>query len=123
MHCKRIGLLMGARSDIERLLDESYNVLNQAEGLIQAFELTDADAVQHEADDAFGADDNAPVVQVVNRIITQGVRSRASDIHIEPGEHDRACPLPRRRRHVRGDPAAHQRWRRRWPVASRSCRT
>jgi type IV pilus assembly protein PilB len=37
-------------------------------------------------DDDFGADDNAPVVQVVNRIITQGVRSRASDIHIEPGE-------------------------------------
>jgi type IV pilus assembly protein PilB len=87
MHCKRIGLLMGARSDIERLLDESYNVLNQAEGLIQAFELTDADALrQQQEDDTFGADDNAPVVQVVNRIITQGVRSRASDIHIEPGE-------------------------------------
>ncbi len=26
------------------------------------------------------------MVQVVNRIITQGVRSRASDIHIEPQE-------------------------------------
>jgi type IV pilus assembly protein PilB len=86
MHCKRIGLLMGARSDIERLLDECFNVLNQAEGLIQAFELSDADALRQETDDTFGADDNAPVVQVVNRIITQGVRSRASDIHIEPGE-------------------------------------
>jgi type IV pilus assembly protein PilB len=85
-HCKRIGLMMGARGDIERLLDESYNVLMQAEGLIQAFELSDADAVRPVADEDFGADDNAPVVQVVNRIITQGVRSRASDIHIEPGE-------------------------------------
>lgn len=86
MHCKRIGLLMGARSDIERLLDESYNVLNQAEGLIQAFELTDVDRSRQQEDEGFGVDDNAPVVQVVNRIITQGVRSRASDIHIEPGE-------------------------------------
>lgn len=85
-HCKRIGLLMGARGEIERLLDESYNVLSQAEGLIQAFELSDADAARAVAEDDFGADDNAPVVQVVNRVITQGVRSRASDIHIEPGE-------------------------------------
>jgi type IV pilus assembly protein PilB len=40
--CKRIGLMMGAKGDIDRLLDESYNVLMQAEGLIQAFELSDA---------------------------------------------------------------------------------
>ncbi len=31
-------------------------------------------------------DENAPVVQVVNRIILQGVRDRASDVHIEPQE-------------------------------------
>jgi type IV pilus assembly protein PilB len=29
-------------------------------------------------------DDNAPVVQVVSRILTEAVRDRASDIHIEP---------------------------------------
>ena len=34
-----------------------------------------------EVDDSGGA---APVVQVVNLIITQGARDRASDIHIEP---------------------------------------
>ena len=28
--------------------------------------------------------DDAPVVQVVNKIITQALRDRASDIHIEP---------------------------------------
>ena len=30
------------------------------------------------------ADDSAPVVQVVNKIVTQALRDRASDVHIEP---------------------------------------
>ena len=85
-HCKRIGLMMGTRSEIERLLESSYNVLNQAQVHIQAFELSDDAATTRQDEDAFSVDDNAPVVQVVNRIITQGVRSRASDIHVEPGE-------------------------------------
>ena len=84
--CRRIGLLMGTRSEIERLLDESYNVLSQAQAAIQAFELTDVDDLARDVQDAFEVDDNAPIVQVVNRIVTQGVRSRASDIHVEPGE-------------------------------------
>jgi len=84
--CKRIGLLMGTKSEIERLLDQAYNVLNEAQAHIQAFELTESAFEEREQDDAFAVDDNAPIVQVVNRIITQGVRSRASDIHIEPGE-------------------------------------
>jgi type IV pilus assembly protein PilB len=32
--------------------------------------------------------DDAPVVKFVNALITQAVQDRASDIHIEPGEHD-----------------------------------
>ena len=85
-HCRRIGLLMGARSEIERLLDDCYNVLNQAKVHIQAFELTETEDLAADAGEGFGVDDNAPIVQVVNRVITQGVRNRASDIHIEPGE-------------------------------------
>ncbi len=85
-HCKRIGLTMGTRSDIERLLEQSYNVLNQAQVHIQAFELSAYEEVAKSEDDSFAVDENAPIVQVVNRIITQGVRSRASDIHVEPGE-------------------------------------
>src|SRR6202021_3341142 len=30
--------------------------------------------------------DDAPVVQVVDRILTQAMRDRASDVHIEPSE-------------------------------------
>lgn len=37
------------------------------------------------ADDA--ADDEAPIVRFVNLIVSQAIQDRASDIHIEPGEH------------------------------------
>ena len=82
---KSLGLQIGARSDIERLLDQAYNALSSADDVIRAFELAD-DFRPGDAQDAFAVDENAPVVQVVNRILTQGVRSRASDIHVEPLE-------------------------------------
>ncbi|MEP6482447.1 MAG: ATPase, T2SS/T4P/T4SS family [Rhodoglobus sp.] len=33
-------------------------------------------------------EDDAPIVRFVNLLITQAIQDRASDIHIEPGEHD-----------------------------------
>ena len=80
----RIGLLIGARDDIDRLIDKSYDALAAAQVHIQAFELIDGGPSVDAA--TLGVDDNAPVVQVVNRLVWQGVRSRASDIHIEPLE-------------------------------------
>ncbi|MDQ1465053.1 MAG: hypothetical protein QOC73_1994, partial [Actinomycetota bacterium] len=53
---------------------------------VRAFEVRDAirrDAVRVEA---AAAHDDAPVVQVVKLLITQGLRDRASDIHVEPQE-------------------------------------
>ncbi|UDY38064.1 GspE/PulE family protein [Dermatobacter hominis] len=82
---KSLGLQIGARGDIERLLDQAYNALSSADDVIRAFELSD-DSPDAADDDSFAVDENAPVVQVVNRILTQGVRSRASDIHVEPME-------------------------------------
>lgn len=37
--------------------------------------------------DADAADEDAPIVRFVNLLVTQAVQDRASDIHIEPGEH------------------------------------
>ena len=80
----RIGILIGAQDEIDRLIDQSYDALAAAQVHIQAFELIDGGPVVDAA--ALGVDENAPVVQVVNRLVWQGVRSRASDIHIEPLE-------------------------------------
>jgi len=85
-HCQSIGLMISARSEIERLLDNSYNALADHHEMVQAFELSNASMGSVDVGGSFQADENAPVVKVVNQVLTQGVRSRASDIHIEPGE-------------------------------------
>lgn len=84
-HCKRIRIMVGARGDITRMLDQAYNALALADEHIQAFELVDLVDEGPEAI-TLEVDENAPIVQVVNRILIQGVRARASDIHIEPQE-------------------------------------
>src|SRR5690606_8684282 len=86
--CERIGLMIGALEDIERLIEQSYTVLRSAVEHIKAFELVDAEEEAAEEADVLSVDQNAPIVEVVNRILMQGVRSRASDIHIEPTEHE-----------------------------------
>ena len=83
--CGRVGLLLGNGSDIDRLIDQEFNVLQQASVYVQAHQLTENDPNVDDVDVA-RVDENAPVVQVVNRIVTQGVRSRASDVHIEAQE-------------------------------------
>lgn len=88
--CHRIALLVGTPSEIQHGIDQNFDELRAAAAHIQAFEL--AAETDDEDDDGdtsmLGSDDHAPVVQVVNRIVTQGVRSRASDIHIEPTTND-----------------------------------
>ena len=86
LHCQRIGLMIGTRHDIDRLIDQSYTVLRSAAQHIKAFELVDAEEEELQENEALVVDENAPIVQVVNRILMQGVRARASDIHIEPEE-------------------------------------
>ncbi|MFV0315924.1 MAG: GspE/PulE family protein, partial [Microthrixaceae bacterium] len=88
-HVGKVALRIGARSDIERQLDRVYNVLQAADEHIRAFELTyDEPGHEPRGESTFKVDENAPVVQVVNRVITQAVRQRASDIHVEPTDQD-----------------------------------
>jgi len=59
---------------------------------------SDAESISAQAASAFEADDDllavreviedAPIVKLVNLLITQAVQDRASDIHIEPSEND-----------------------------------
>ncbi|MCB1029551.1 MAG: hypothetical protein KDB24_17495, partial [Microthrixaceae bacterium] len=81
--CGAIGLLVAAAPAIGRSLDRTYDALAKADAAIAAFGLMD-DTSEFEAGTARAVvDENSPVVQVVTQIITQGVRKRASDIHIE----------------------------------------
>ena len=68
-------------------------------------------------------DENAPIVKVVNLILEQAVRDRASDVHIEPQDDGVAHPRPYRRRAPRAHEAAVGHGRPARVAASRSSPT
>jgi type IV pilus assembly protein PilB len=70
--------------DIKAAIGTNYRALVSVDSQVQEFEVRDRlrrDAARLET---VAANDEAPVVQVVQLVITQGLRDRASDIHIEP---------------------------------------
>jgi type IV pilus assembly protein PilB len=80
----KVRLLMAPSSDIRRAIDNSYRILGGVQTHIEAFEATAATRKQESQLEHVAASEGAPVVQVVNLLITQGLRDRASDIHLEP---------------------------------------
>ncbi|MDT5037001.1 MAG: type pilus assembly protein PilB [Micromonosporaceae bacterium] len=78
-----LTITVAAPSDIMRAIGISYRALTAVSAQVTAFEARDVlrrDAVRPDT----AAADEAPVVQVVQLMITQALRDRASDIHIEP---------------------------------------
>ncbi len=79
-----VTVRVAAHSDIVRAIGNSYRVLTGIGSQVKVFEARDLlrkDAVRVES---AAANDDAPAVQVVQLIIAQALRDRASDVHIEP---------------------------------------
>ena len=94
-----------AMDDVQSLTDMTVQpVVVSSDGLRQAFErylrsdeeLSDLSELIGEAaspgaqaftESLEDADSDAPIIRFVNLLITQAINDRASDIHIEPGEH------------------------------------
>ncbi len=84
-----IDPVLSAENQIKKAIEEYYGVTGTVEDVISAIspgrpapsaaEGVDARLLEKEAD-------QAPVVKLVNMIISQAVKERASDIHIEPEE-------------------------------------
>jgi type IV pilus assembly protein PilB len=72
-------------SEIVQALGNMYRALTGVSTQVRVFQAQHTERrVQVGRMDTVTADDDAPAVQVVQMIITQGLRDRASDIHIEP---------------------------------------
>jgi type IV pilus assembly protein PilB len=99
-----VRLLFATKTDVDQVINKMYvpeadlgDALRMFEAKLEARKATkDTDTTVTTV-----VDENAPVVKVVNLILEQAVRERASDVHIEPMEH-----LVRVR--VRTDGALHQ---------------
>jgi type IV pilus assembly protein PilB len=80
-----VRLALGLPTLLRNRINQTYPALSAVGTDIDAFRASDvlfdtADTTEKVVDP------NAPIVQVVNKIVTQALRDRASDVHIEPAE-------------------------------------
>ncbi|HEX2577896.1 MAG TPA: GspE/PulE family protein [Aquihabitans sp.] len=78
-----VDLVLASEADVEAAIDRAYGAASTVSTAVRMFEARVSERAAPVAA-ASEVDANAPVVQVVSQILTQAVRDRASDVHIEP---------------------------------------
>ena len=83
-----VRLRLAPMSDIRWAIDRTYQAIGSLDQYVQAFEAVETTRKKssQRSEEPTQVAENAPVVQVVDRILTQAVRDRASDVHIEPSQ-------------------------------------
>jgi len=85
-----IQAVVAAEDAIRRAIDKYYDQSTSLEDVMGDFDDSDIDLIQDEDDVDVGelakASEDAPVVKLVNLILTDAVKKLASDIHVEPYE-------------------------------------
>ena len=74
--------------NLSRAIDQYCRSDDEMEDLSSAFEEESFQTETEVASIGDFVDDDAPIVRYVNLLVTQAITDRASDIHIEPAEHD-----------------------------------
>ncbi len=85
-----IQAVVAAEDAIRRAIDKYYDQSTSLEDVMGDFDDSDIDLIQDQDDIDIGelakASEDAPVVKLVNLILTDAVKKEASDIHVEPYE-------------------------------------
>jgi len=86
---RQIRVVVAERSDLQTALDRFHRADGELSSLSSELEqeATTTD-VALATNNNEPTEDDAPIVRFVNLLISQGIQDKASDIHIEPGEHD-----------------------------------
>jgi type IV pilus assembly protein PilB len=79
-------LYVAGVTDVRRAIDVAYKATSRVGEHVRVFEARAQARRAEQVEETVGhaVDENAPVVQVVNLILSQAVTERASDVHIEP---------------------------------------
>jgi type IV pilus assembly protein PilB len=77
-----VNIHLAPLQDVRQALDTHYRVLSAVDDQVQQFWADAAPTVREE----LAAVADAPIIQLVNKIVAQALRDRASDIHVEPTE-------------------------------------
>ena len=83
---RSVRLRLAPVSDIRWAIDRNYQAIGGVDKMVQAFEAVEGNRQRVVRPETTTVSENAPVVQVVDSILTQAVRDRASDVHIEPSD-------------------------------------
>jgi len=92
---KEIEIVIASESQILRVIDQFYNSASEAlahasqqagTNDIEILQTIDSQKEDPQEQEDAPADQEAPVIRIVNLIIKEALRQRASDIHIEPQE-------------------------------------
>lgn len=78
---REVDVCLGNRSDILGLIERAYGASNY----LKETTLSDSAAA---IDEDTANEDAQPVIHLVNDLMNEAIRQNASDIHIEPGEHE-----------------------------------
>jgi type IV pilus assembly protein PilB len=82
--------VVAAEAAIKRAIDRYYDQASNLDEVMEGFDDSDIDLIQGEAEldaaELAKASEDAPVVKLVNLVLTDAVKKNASDIHIEPYE-------------------------------------
>ena len=84
-----VRTVVATHDDLSIAIDRFCRADDEIDNLTSAFQ--DAEPEYRDTDLSKVGDyveDDAPIVRFVNLLVTQAIQDRASDIHIEPGEHD-----------------------------------
>jgi type IV pilus assembly protein PilB len=81
-----VRLLVAGGEDVQRAIGNSYRALVGVDSEVSAFEARDSLRREAARLEGVSVNDEAPVVRVVQLVITQALRDRASDVHIEPSD-------------------------------------
>jgi general secretion pathway protein E len=86
--CQEVRFVLSSESEILQAINRFYEEsADTPEEMVQSMDAQSSDQILHEleeAEDILEASDEAPVIKLVNLILFQAVKERASDIHIEP---------------------------------------
>jgi len=82
---KEVHVALGVPTQLRNRVNQTYSALFAVGTDIDAFRASDL-IVEPSATIDEVVDLHAPVVQIVNKIVTQALRDRASDVHLEPAE-------------------------------------
>ena len=86
--CREVRVVLSSEREVLRVINRFYEQrADTAEEMIQSMDTENSDRLLHEleeTEDLLDVSDEAPVIKLVNLILFQAVKERASDIHIEP---------------------------------------